>query len=180
MIFDQLPLQGAWEIRLERREDSRGFFARMYCENEFAEHGLNTSWVQMNVSMSRDVGTLRGLHFQREPAAEIKLVRCLRGRAFDVIVDLRAGSATFGQTCAVTLDQDELNAIYVPKGFAHGFQTLEPDTELQYLHSTIYAPGHEGGINAMDPGLAIDWPLPVSVMSDRDRCLPALQECAPL
>ncbi|WP_406644487.1 dTDP-4-dehydrorhamnose 3,5-epimerase [Aliisedimentitalea scapharcae] len=180
MIFDPLALSGAWEIKLQRREDDRGFFARMYCDTEFDAHGLNTTWVQMNVSMSRECGTLRGLHFQREPAAEVKVVRALRGRACDVIVDLRAGSATFGQSCSVILDQDALNAIYVPKGFAHGFQTLEPDTELQYLHSTAYAPGHEGGINPLDPALNINWPLAVSNMSDRDRNLPALQECAPL
>ncbi|MCA0872107.1 dTDP-4-dehydrorhamnose 3,5-epimerase [Seohaeicola saemankumensis] len=180
MIFDPLPLQGAYEIRLERREDDRGFFARTYCDAEFAGHGLNTTWVQMNVSMSRDAGTLRGLHFQRGPAAEVKLIRCLRGRAFDVIVDLRDGSESYGAFFSLVLDQDALNAIYVPKGFAHGFQTLTADTELQYLHSTAYAPGHEGGINPLDPDLTIDWPLPVAVMSDRDRNLPALRECAPL
>ncbi len=180
MIFDPLPLQGAYEIRLNRREDERGFFARTYCDAEFASHGLNTTWVQMNVSMSRETGTLRGLHFQRGPAAEVKLIRCLRGRAFDVILDLRDGSDTYGALFSLVLDQGALNAIYVPKGFAHGFQTLTPDTELQYLHSTAYAPGYEGGINPLDPELSIDWPLPVAVMSDRDRNLPALRECAPL
>ncbi|GAB5436933.1 dTDP-4-dehydrorhamnose 3,5-epimerase [Falsiruegeria mediterranea] len=180
MKFEPLPLKGAYEIHLERREDDRGFFARMYCDDEFAAQGLNTTWVQMNVSLSREAGTLRGMHFQREPAAEIKLVRCLRGRAFDVIVDLRAGSDTYGQHCHVLLDQDALNAIYVPKGFAHGFQTLSDDTELQYCHSTAYAPGHEGGVNPLDPDLGIAWPRPVTVLSDRDQNLPPLAECTAL
>ncbi|MBO9449470.1 dTDP-4-dehydrorhamnose 3,5-epimerase [Tropicibacter sp. R16_0] len=180
MKFEPLPLKGAYEIHLERREDERGFFARMYCDDEFAAQGLNTNWVQMNVSLSREVGTLRGMHFQREPAAEVKLVRCLRGQAFDVIVDLRAGSDTYGQHCHVLLDQDALNAIYVPKGFAHGFQTLSDDTELQYCHSTAYAPGHEGGVNPLDPDLGIAWPRPVTVLSDRDQNLPPLAECTAL
>ena len=178
MKFEPLPLKGAYEIHLERREDERGFFARMYCDHEFAAHGLNITWVQMNVSLSREAGTLRGMHFQRGPAAEVKLVRCLRGQAFDVIVDLRQGSDTYGQHCHVLLDRDALNAIYVPKGFAHGFQTLSDDTELQYLHSTAYAPGHEGGVNPLDPALGIEWPRPVSVLSDRDQNLPPLRECA--
>ncbi|SPJ29773.1 dTDP-4-dehydrorhamnose 3,5-epimerase [Falsiruegeria mediterranea] len=180
MKFEPLPLKGAYEIHLERREDDRGFFARMYCDDEFAAQGLNTTWVQMNVSLSREAGTLRGMHFQREPAAEIKLVRCLRGEAFDVIVDLRAGSDTYGQHCHVLLDQDALNAIYVPKGFAHGFQTLSDDTELQYCHSTAYAPGHEGGVNPLDPDLGIAWRRPVTVLSDRDQNLPPLAECTAL
>ena len=180
MIFDALPLPGAFEVRIERREDDRGFFARIYCEDEFAAAGLNTGWVQMNISMSRQKGTLRGMHFQRGPAAEVKLVRCLRGRAYDAIVDLRDGSKTYGEYFGLILDQEKANAIYVPKGFAHGFQTLAPDTQLQYFHSTAYAPGHEGGINPLDPDLNIPWPEAVSEMSDRDGNLPALRECAPL
>lgn len=180
MIFDPLPLDGAYEINLERREDARGFFARIFCEQEFAAQGLNTAWVQMNVSMSRQAGTLRGMHFQRPPAAEVKLIRCLRGLALDVIVDCRAGSDSYGQFCSVTLDPERRNAIYVPEGFAHGFQTLAPDTELQYFHSAAYAPAQEGGINPFDPDLNIDWPLPPVNLSDRDRALPALKECDPL
>ncbi len=180
MIFRELPLSGAYEIALERRNDSRGFFARTYCDAEFTAHGLNTIWVQMNLSFSTAKGTLRGLHFQREPAGEVKLVRCLRGRVWDVIVDLRTGSGTFGQHCAVALDADTHNAIYIPKGFAHGFQTLEPDCELQYSHSAAYRPGHEGGISALDPGLGINWPLPPANMSDRDRDLSPLKDCPPL
>jgi dTDP-4-dehydrorhamnose 3,5-epimerase len=180
MIFAPLPLSGAFEIGLERRGDARGFFARFFCAEEFAAHGLNTGWVQMNLSFSTAAGTLRGMHFQRAPAAEVKLVRCLRGRAQDVIVDMRAGSDSFGHHCAVTLDADARNAIYIPTGFAHGFQTLTDETELQYFHSAAYAPDCEGGVNPLDPALAIDWPLPPVEVSDRDRALPLLADCPPL
>lgn len=180
MIFTPLDLPGAWEIGLERRGDDRGFFARIFCTEEFAAHGLNTTWAQMNISVSREVGTLRGMHFQRPPAAEVKLVRCLHGRAHDVIVDLRAGSDTYGQHLNVVLDAGERNAVYVPAGFAHGFQTLLPDTELQYFHSVPYAPDHEGGVNALDPDLRIDWPLEPVNRSERDLSLPGLAACAPL
>ncbi len=180
MKFQELPLSGAFEISLEKNVDDRGFFARIYCEEEFTAQGLNTQWVQMNVSYSADKGTLRGLHFQREPAAEVKLVRCLSGRVYDVIVDLRTGSDSFGRYCAVTLDAAIGNAIYIPKGFAHGFQTLSPDTTLQYAHSTPYRPGHEGGINALDPDLGLNWPLDPVNMSGRDLALGPVNECDPL
>ena len=180
MIFAPLAIAGACEITLERREDARGFFARSYCDKDFAAQGLNTCWVQMNLSMNLTAGTLRGMHFQRGPAAEEKLVRCLRGRAHDVIVDLRAGSPSFGRHAVVVLDSAALNAVYIPKGVAHGFQALAPETLLQYHHSTAYAPGHEGGVNPLDPELAIDWPLPPVQLSDRDRALPVLKEISPL
>jgi len=180
MKFRELSLSGAWEINIERREDARGFFARSYCDREFSDHGLNTTWVQMNVSFSLIKGTLRGLHFQRDTAAEVKLVRCSRGRVFDVIVDLRSGSPTFGQHCSVVLDSELRNSIYIPVGFAHGFQTLSDGCELQYSHSSAYQIGHEGGVNALDPTLDIAWPLPPTVMSDRDRDLVPLTECKPL
>ena len=180
MNFAPLPLEGAYEITLERREDARGFFARTFCMDEFAAHGLVTVWAQMNLSLSKRAGTLRGLHFQRPPAGEVKLVRCVRGRALDVIVDLRAGSAGFGRSCSVLLDAETRNAVYIPEGFAHGFQTLADDTELHYAHSVAYAPGHEGGVNPFDPDLAIAWPLPPRDVSDRDRALPPLTECDPL
>lgn len=174
MKFRPLSLPGAVEVSLERREDPRGFFARIFCEAEFKQAGLNTAWVQMNMSHSVAKGTLRGLHFQREPASEVKLVRCIRGAVWDVIVDLRAGSDSYGQYCAVTLEASTGNAIYIPKGFAHGFQTLTAEAELMYFHSAAYAPDHEGGINPFDPGLGIDWPLPAANVSDRDRELPAI------
>jgi dTDP-4-dehydrorhamnose 3,5-epimerase len=180
MKFIPLPLSGAFEIKIEPRKDPRGFFARFYCDDEFAAHGLNTDWPQMNISFSRDAGTMRGLHFQRGEGAEIKLVRCLRGKAHDVIVDLRSGSDTFGQHATVVLDAEKRNAIYIPKGFAHGFQTLQDDVELQYLHSTRYGPGFEGGVNMMDPDLAIPWPLTAAQMSERDLSLPPFSEVQPL
>ena len=180
MIFSPLPLEGAFEIGIEARGDARGLFARIFCEDEFAYHGLNTRWVQMNISVSAQAGTLRGLHFQRPPYSEVKLVRALRGRVFDVIVDLRANSPSFGRHTVVTLDADQRNAIYIPQGFAHGFQTLSDDCELQYFHSATYAPEAESGIQALDPALYINWPLPVSVRSDRDERLAQLQETDPL
>lgn len=176
MKFHPLPLSGAFEITLDRIEDARGFFARCYCDDEFGQAGLNTTWPQMNVSMNVQPGTLRGLHFQRAPAEEIKLVRCMSGEALDVIVDLREGSETFGQHCSITLDGNGMNAVYIPQGFAHGFQTLAPNTLLHYLHSTAYAPGHEGGVNAQDPDLAINWPLAITSLSERDTALPPLHE----
>ncbi len=180
MKFTALPLSGAYEISLQKHEDERGFFARIYCDEEFSAQGLNTHWVQMNMSFNQTKGTLRGLHFQRDPAAEIKLVRCVKGRVWDVIVDLRAGSPTHGHHCTVTLDADAGNAVYIPKGFAHGFQTLAHDCTLQYAHSTPFRPGFEGGINGLDPDLGINWPLPPTQLSDRDRALGPLQDCDPL
>lgn len=180
MKFVPLALNGAYEVLLAPRRDPRGLFARIYCAAEFGEHGLNSNWPQMNMSVTIGAGTVRGLHFQREPSAEVKLVRCLRGRALDVIVDLRAGSRTYGQHLALELNADSRNAIYIPKGFAHGFQTLEEEVELQYLHSTPYAPGHEGGINPKDASLAIAWPLAIHQLSERDMALPPLSEISPL
>ena len=180
MIFRPLQLDGAFEVLLEPRGDARGFFSRFYCDEEFAKHGLNTRWPQMNLSYTRGVGTLRGLHFQRGSAAEVKLLRCLRGRVYDVIVDLREGSDSFGQHVGIELDAERRNSIYIPEGFAHGFQALEDEVELQYLHSQPYSPTQEGGVNLMDSHLAIDWLLPPTQMSERDKNLPALKEVSPL
>ena len=180
MRFAELPIPGAFRIDLEKREDDRGFFARLYCREEFADQGLNTEWVQMNDSFSRTVGTLRGLHYQRPPHAETKLVRCLKGAIFDVIVDLRAGSDSFGRSQAVELTEDNRTMLYIPKGVAHGFQTLRSDTELLYFHSELYAPGAEGGVRYDDPDIGVPWPLPVAEVSDRDRAHPTLKETEPL
>ncbi len=180
MIFTPLPLAGAYEVTPERRADPRGFFARLFCREEFAAQGLATDWEQSNLSHNAQIGTLRGLHFQRPPAAEIKLVRCVKGAAFDVVIDLRGGSASFGLYVGLRLDAARHNAIYVPEGFAHGFQTLTPGTELEYFHSVSHASEHEGGINPLDPDLAIDWPLPPSNLSRRDVSLPRLKDCEPL
>jgi len=180
MIFKPLSLDGAYEVLLEPRGDARGFFSRFYCAEEFASRGLNTHWPQMNLSYTRGAGALRGLHFQRGSAAEVKLLRCLCGRVYDVIVDLREGSRSFGQHVGVELDAERRNSIYIPEGFAHGFQTLEDEVEMQYLHSQPYSPTQEGGVNLMDSHLAIDWPLPPAQISERDKNLPVLREVSPL
>jgi dTDP-4-dehydrorhamnose 3,5-epimerase len=180
MIFTPLPLAGAFRIDLDRREDPRGFFARLFCAQEFADHGLVTTWLQCNTSFSRAEGTLRGLHFQRPPMAEAKMVRCLKGAIFDVMVDLRAGSATFGQWTALELTEENRSMAYIPEGFAHGFQTLSPETELLYFHSQVYSPAHEGGLRHDDPRLAIPWPRPVADLSPRDAAHPGLDTLEPI
>lgn len=180
MIFRELDLPGAFEVLPEPREDARGCFARIFCAEEFGASDLATTWVQMNLSVTRGAGALRGLHFQRAPHAEVKLIRAVRGRVYDVIVDLRNGSPSFGRHASVLLDADLRNAIYVPEGLAHGFQTLTDEAEMIYAHSAAYAPGFEGGVQALDPALGIDWPLPVTQRSPRDEGLPALSEVAPL
>lgn len=180
MIFSPLPLSGACLIDLERREDPRGFFARSFCEQEFAAHRLEARWVQMNISFNRLKGTLRGMHFQRPPSAEAKVVCCTRGAVFDVIVDLRAGSDTYGGWFGVELNAENRTMIYIPRGFAHGFQTLEDDSELHYRHSKTYSPGHEGGLRYDDAAIGIDWPLPPGTISDRDASHPGLHELEPL
>lgn len=180
MIFTPLPLSGAFEVTVEPRGDSRGMFARVFCEAEFSAQRLNTAWPQMNVSVSARAGTVRGLHFQRPPHAEVKLVRALRGRVEDVLLDLRADSPSFGRHVRLTLDAETRNAAYVPEGFAHGFQALMDGCEVQYLCSAPYTPDAEGGVQALDPDLGIAWPLPATVRSARDERLPPLKEVAPL
>ena len=173
-------IDGLFHIETDPIVDSRGSFSRVYCKKHFEVAGLETTWVQINNSFNIKAGTLRGLHFQTGPAAEAKLVRCLRGKVHDIALDLRRGSATFGCYAAVVLDSDRGNSLYIPAGFAHGFQTIEDGTELQYLHSKFYSPGNEGGVDALDPELAVDWPLPVTVRSDRDAGLPSLTSVLPL
>ena len=180
MIFHPLTLQGSFSIMLEPRGDERGLFARQFCTEEFRAHGLVSEIAQVNISFNRDAGTVRGLHFQRAPAAESKVVRCLRGALRDVIVDLRAGSPQFGSWEAVELSSDNYNMLYVPPGFAHGFQTLLPDTEVLYLHSAPYSPEHEGGVAHDDTDLDIDWTLPVKNLSARDAILPGLRSLEPV
>ena len=180
MIFKQLPLQGAWRIDLEKNEDSRGFFARLFCADEFKAHGLSAQWVQCNMSLSAKAGTVRGMHFQRPPVAENKTLRCLRGGVYDVIVDLRAGSPSFGKWASLELSAENRAMVYIPKGFAHGFQTLEDNTELLYFHSERYSKAHEGGVRFDDPDLAIPWPLIPTDISDRDQSHPSLVQVEPL
>jgi dTDP-4-dehydrorhamnose 3,5-epimerase len=176
MIFRELNLPGAFVLEPERVEDERGFFARAFCREELAAHGLDPTVAQCSLSFNRRRGTLRGMHYQAAPAEEAKLVRCVRGAIHDVIVDVRPASPTLGRHAAARLDADNRLALYVPPGFAHGFQTLEDDTELYYQMSAAYSPEHARGFRHDDPELGIAWPLPVSVISERDRTLPRFAE----
>jgi dTDP-4-dehydrorhamnose 3,5-epimerase len=169
MIFHDTPLAGAYVIELEKRGDERGFFARAYCEREFAAKGLSTRFVQVNNSLSAQKGTLRGMHYQLAPKAETKLVRCIRGALFDVILDIRAGSPTFGKSFGAELSAENRRMMYVPKGFAHGFVTLSDDAEAFYFVDEFYAPEQERGLRWNDPRFSISWPIAPVVLSDKDR-----------
>lgn len=167
MLFVPTSISGAFEVRHDVRSDARGRFRRQYCEQEFTAAGVNTDWVQINHSVTLERGSIRGLHYQRPPAAEVKLVSCAKGRAFDVAVDLRRGSATFLQWASVEISEDA--SFYIPQGCAHGFQALTDEVHLIYLHSASYTPEAEGGVRFDDPAIGIDWPLPAGTVSDRDR-----------
>jgi dTDP-4-dehydrorhamnose 3,5-epimerase len=175
MKLEALPLPDAFRIVLQPATDERGFFARRFCAATFADHGLETDFVQRSVSYNDRRGTLRGLHFQISPYAETKIVRCTRGSAFDVIVDLRDGSPSFGRWHAETLTANNHIALYVPKGFAHGFQTLEDATEIDYEITPTYVPGFARGVRFDDKELGIEWPIASAILSDRDRNLPGLR-----
>ena len=168
MIFTETKLKGAFLIDMERREDNRGFFARAFCQKEFADHGLKNVIAQANVAFNRKKGTLRGMHFQFPPAAETKLVRCTRGSILDIIVDLRPESPTYLEHVAVELDADNHRALYVPERFAHGYQVLADVTETSYQVGEFYTPGTEGGLHYDDPRLRLRWPLPVTEISEKD------------
>jgi dTDP-4-dehydrorhamnose 3,5-epimerase len=173
VIFTETELPGAYVIDLERREDERGFFARTWCADEFAEHGLNARLVQANMSWNPLKSTVRGMHFQREPHAEVKVLRVTRGAIYDVIIDLRPDSATYKRWTGVDLNAVNGRALYVPEGFAHGFQTLEAHSEVHYLVSEFYSPTAEGGVRWDDPAFAIEWPpADERVISEKDRSWP--------
>lgn len=172
MIFTQGPLQGPTIIDLEKHQDDRGFFARAYCQREFAEQGLAQDMVQTNVSFSAKRGTLRGMHYQKPPHQEAKLVRCTRGALYDVVVDVRPDSDTYGQWMGVELSADTHRMFYVPEGFAHGFLTLADETEVTYQVSEFYTPEAEEGLRYDDPALGIEWPISVQVISEKDRSWP--------
>ncbi|HLI10680.1 MAG TPA: dTDP-4-dehydrorhamnose 3,5-epimerase [Alphaproteobacteria bacterium] len=176
MKFIATPLDGAFVIEPELREDERGFFARSWCRDEFAAHGIETALAQCNISFNRRRGTLRGLHFQLEPHGEAKLVRCTQGGAFDVIVDLRPGSNSFGRWFSAHLTAGNRRMVYAPAGFAHGFQALADETELFYQMSAPYHAASARGIRWNDPELGIPWPLRETIISPRDRTLPTLAE----
>jgi dTDP-4-dehydrorhamnose 3,5-epimerase len=169
MKFVEVPLKGAFKVELEPSRDERGLFARTFCQKEFAEIGFFKQVVQINHSITLKKGTIRGMHFQRPPACEIKIIRCVGGIVFDVMVDLRAGSPTFLQWHGVELSKDNMRMVYIPEGFAHGFQTLSDNAELIYHHSEFYDPGYEEGLRFDDPSLAIKWPLSVQTISNKDR-----------
>ena len=176
MIFTETKLKGAFVVEPELLEDERGFFARTYCTKEFREHGIEFNFVQCNVSFNRKRGTLRGMHFQLSPYEEAKVVRCTMGEIYGVIVDLRPDSATFKKWINVELSQENRKMIYTPKGFAHGFITLENNTEVFYQMSQFYAPAHAKGFRWDDPVFGIEWPLEVRSISDRDLNLPFFEE----
>lgn len=174
MLFLPTPLSGAFVVEPEPKEDTRGFFARTFCAREFEEKGLASGFVQCSISYNHKRGTLRGLHYQTPPAAEVKLVRCTSGAIYDVIVDLRRDSPTYLQCFGVELSVRNRRALYVPEMFAHGLQTLADETEVFYQISEFHAPDKAAGIRYDDPKLKINWPLPVSVMSDKDLKWPRL------
>ena len=173
MFFNQTPLSGAYLIDLDKKGDERGFFARAFCEREFSEHDLVTRICQVNNSLSTQKGTLRGMHYQLPPKAETKVVRCIRGALYDLILDLRKDSLTFGQSYGAELTADNRRMMYVPKGFAHGFITLVDDTEALYLVDEFYSPENERGIRYDDPKFRLQWPATPTVVSDRDKGHPS-------
>jgi dTDP-4-dehydrorhamnose 3,5-epimerase len=169
VIFRETTLPGVFVIEPEPREDHRGFFARTWCQREFAEHGLDPRLVQCSISFNRRRGTLRGMHYQAAPHAEAKLIRCTRGAMWDVALDLRPASPTFRQHVGVELTADNRVALYIPEGLAHGFQTLADETEVVYQMSEFYAPEGARGIRFDDPAFAIRWPLANPILLERDR-----------
>jgi dTDP-4-dehydrorhamnose 3,5-epimerase len=173
MIFHPTPLAGAFLIEPERRGDARGFFARIFCEEEFARAGLETRFTQANNSLTGRRGTLRGMHYQLPPAAEVKLVRCIGGAIHDVIVDLRPDSPSFGRWFGAELSAENRLMMYVPRGFAHGFVTLTEDAEAFYFVSDAYAPQQERGLRYDDPWMGIEWPVTPSEVSAKDGAWPA-------
>lgn len=173
MIFRETPLQGAYVLELEERSDERGFFARTFCANEFAEHGLKPTVAQANVSYNHQAGTMRGMHYQLPPAAETKLVRCTRGAIYDVIIDLRPESPSYLKHFGVELTEHNRHALYVPELFAHGYLTLTPDAEVVYQVGEFYTPGYERGIRYDDPAFGITWPVAITMTSAKDEFWPA-------
>lgn len=180
MEFEPTAIDGVYIVDLKLLSDDRGFFARSYCHDEFVEAGLEPAVAQCNVSFNHAAGTLRGMHFQTMEAPEVKLVRCTRGALVDVVVDMRVGSATLGEHVSVELTEDNHRAIYVPAMFAHGYQTLVDGTEAHYQVSQAYTPNTERGLRHDDPVLAVDWPVEVQVISEKDRGWDLLDSVADL
>jgi dTDP-4-dehydrorhamnose 3,5-epimerase len=173
MIFTETKLKGAFIIDIEKREDERGFFARAWCQKELEAHSLNLQWIQANLAFSKKRGTLRGLHYQIAPYEEAKLMRCIRGAIYDVIVDLRPESPTYMQWLGVELTADNHRMLYIPEGFAHGYQSLADDTEVFYPVSQFYTPGSERGVCWNDPAFGIEWPVTKNlILSEKDKSWP--------
>ena len=174
MKFIETPIAGAYYIELEPFPDERGLFVRTFCQEEFSKIGFHKQIVQINHSLTRRKGTIRGMHYQLPPASETKIIRCVQGMVFDVMVDIRAGSPTFKHWYGVELSKENMRMVYIPEGFAHGFQTLTDNVELIYHHSAFYNPTHERGLRYDDPALMISWPLKITGVSERDKKHPLL------
>jgi dTDP-4-dehydrorhamnose 3,5-epimerase len=172
MEFAETSLKGAYLVRLKKMKDDRGYFARAWCCDEFSRQGLNPGMLQLNVGFSHSRGTVRGMHYQLPPHAEVKFIRCTRGAIWDVIIDLREGSPTVGRWYGIELTPDNGLMLYAPEGFAHGYQTLQDDTEMYYLTSAHYAPAAARGVRYDDPTFGVIWPMPVSLISVADRQWP--------
>lgn len=169
MIFQETELKGVFLIKVEKKQDERGFFARSWCASEFEERNLDSRFVQCNISHNAKKGTIRGLHYQSDPFGESKLVRCTKGKLFDVVVDVRPKSPTFCKWISIVLSSSEYNMIYIPRGYAHGFQTLEDDTDVFYQMSEFFHPECSRGYSWDDPAFGIQWSLPCSTISERDK-----------
>jgi len=176
LAFHKTSIPGLWKAQRKAAKDGRGSFSRLFCAEEFRRVGLTKPIVQINHSINLRKGVVRGLHFQHPPFSEIKIVSCIRGKVFDVTVDIRAGSKTFLHYYGVILSGKNEESIFIPEGFAHGFQTLEDECELLYFHTEYFTKGKEGALNITDPRLSIDWPLPPIGLSERDQCHPFIDE----
>jgi dTDP-4-dehydrorhamnose 3,5-epimerase len=179
MIFTETPIPGAYHVELQPHRDDRGLFARAWCQEEFADHGLTQPFVQANLTQTHVAGTVRGIHYQTAPHEEAKFIRCLRGAIYDVIVDVRPDSPTYLQWHGQTLTAERRNAVYIPAGCAHGYQTLADDTEVFYQVTAAYTPGVEQGIRYDDPTFEIAWPQPVTEISEKDRSWPDFEPIEP-
>ncbi len=176
MIFTKTNLQGAYIIDIEKKEDNRGFFARTFCANEFADNNLESKFVQANTSFNYKKGTLRGMHYQKSPYEEDKLVRCTRGSIFDAIIDLRKDSPTYKKWFGIELSAENRKSLFVPKGFAHGYMTLEDNSEVTYLVTQFYTPDADSGIKFNDPAFNIEWPITPVLVSEKDLNHPEFKE----
>lgn len=176
MIFNKTKIKGLYVIEPELKFDERGDFARVFCKKELAKEGLTFNIVQINQSLTNKKGTIRGIHFQKEPKAEAKIIQCLRGSIYDVAIDLRKKSPTYGQWVAEELNENNKRMFFIPKGFAHGFQSLTDSCEVQYFMSEFYSPGHASGVRWNDPFFDIRWPIKNSILSDKDKNWPSCKK----